>query len=276
MQRAKPLRHDLHQVNVLERRDKSFGAQQAAYVAVFAALSVVVIMFVPRIPIIGLPGGGITLDAAIAPVYGIVLGPYLGALAALIGGIVVAGTRGWVVFDILTSFSPAVSAMVAGMLTRNGSEFGGRNAGRWIGAASILLILTAGWYMIWVGQRAPLYPVLQIVGLLIVLIFRGRISTLFKSAKRKDVSLAVLLSSYCGLVSDHMLGGLVYILGIGLFIPLDTVEQALKAMGLPSIPALFMYALPISIVERALMSAIATLFGTALILALRSSHMMPK
>jgi uncharacterized membrane protein len=263
-------------VNALERRWRSFGAKQAAYVAVFAALSVVVITFVPRIPIIGLPGGGITLDAAIAPVYGIVLGPYLGALAALIGGIVVAGTKGWVVFNVLTSFSPAASALVAGMLTRRGFGFGKRNAGGWIGAASILVVLTAVWYVTWVGQRAPLYPVLQIAGLLIILLFRGRISTLFESAKRKNVSLAVLLSSYCGLVSDHMLGNLVYILGIGLFIPLEAVEEALKAMGLPSIPALFMFVLPISVVERALMSVIATIFGTALILALRSSRLMPE
>jgi len=263
-------------VNALERRWKSLGARQAAYVAVFAALSVVVITFVPRIPIIGLPGGGITLDAAIAPVYGIVLGPYLGALAALIGGIVVAGTKGWVVFNVLTSFAPAASALVAGMLTRKGLRFGKRNVGGWIGAASILCALTAAWYATWVGQRAPLYPVLQIVGLLIVLLFRGRISTLFESTKRRSVSLAVLLSSYCGLVSDHMLGGLAYILGIGLFIPLEAVEQALTAMGLPSIPALFMFVLPISAVERALMSVVAAIFGTALILALRYSRLLPE
>jgi hypothetical protein len=73
-----------------------------------------------------------------------------------------------------------------------------------------------------------------------------------------------------------MLGGLAYIVGIGWFIPLETVEQTLKAMGLPGIPALFMFVLPISAVERVVMSLVATVFGTALILALRSAHMMPR
>lgn len=263
-------------MNVLEQRPRSFGAKQTAYVAVFAALSVVVIMFVPRIPIIGLPGAGITLDAAIAPVYGMVLGPYLGALAALIGGIVVAGTKGWVVFDVLTSFAPAVSALVSGMLTRSGFGPAKRNSRYWAGAAIVLTGLIAGWYMTWVGQRAPLYPVLQVAGLLIILLFRSRIAALFESRNKKNASVAVLLSSYCGLVSDHMLGGLAYIVGIGWFIPLETVEQALKAMGLPGIPALFMFVLPISAVERVVMSLVATVFGTALILALRSAHMMPR
>jgi len=85
-----------------QRSSGSFGAREAALVAVFAALSVIVIMFLPSIPIIGLAGARITLDAAIAPVYGLVLGPYLGALAALIGGIVVAGYKGWHIFSVLT------------------------------------------------------------------------------------------------------------------------------------------------------------------------------
>ena len=233
-------------------------------------------MFLPGIPIIGLAGARITLDAAIAPVYGLVLGPYLGALAALIGGVVVAGYKGWHIFSVLTSFAPAVSALIAGMLSRRTVAFAGRQVKGWSIAVSVLLILIAGWYLTWVGQEAPLYPVLQWFGVGIVFIFRGRISRLFVSESRRRLSLSVLLSSYCGLISDHMLGNLVFIFGIGWFIPLKTVESMLGAMGLPSIPALFMFVLPISAVERATMSIVAALFGVALILALRSARMMPK
>lgn len=233
-------------------------------------------MFVPGIPIIGLPGARITLDTAIAPVYGLVIGPYLGALAALIGGIVVAGYKGWDMFSVLTSFSPAVSALVAGMLSRRELRFGGSHFRGWVGAALILSILIVGWYLTWVGQRAPLYPILHGIGLLIILGFRDRISMLFESGARKSLTLAVLLSSYCGLISDHMLGNLIFILGVGWFIPLGTVESILEAMGLPSIPALFMFVIPISAVERATMSIVAAVFGTSLILALRSARMMPR
>jgi uncharacterized membrane protein len=260
----------------LARPSISFGARDAALVAVFAALSVVVIMFLPGIPVVGLSGVRITLDAAIAPLYGLVIGPYLGAFAALLGGIVVAGYKGWHIFSVLTSFTPAASALVAGMLARRNIGLGGRHTKGWVGGASILSILIAGWYLTWVGQAAPLYPVLQGASLAIVLVFRERIPTLFESGCRRRLFLAVLLSSYCGLISDHMLGNLIFILGVGWFIPLTTVESMVKTMGLPSIPALFMFVLPFSAVERIAMTLVASLFGTSLIHALRSTPLMPK
>jgi hypothetical protein len=225
-------------------------------------------------PIFGLAGGRITFDAAIAPVYGLVIGPYLGALAALVGGIAVLGYKGWNLFSVLNSFSPAVSALVAGMLCRRNVGFAEGHVKGWVGSAAVLSILIAGWYLTWVGQRAPLYPILQVIGLLIIFTFRDRISTLFESGARRKVSSAILLSSYCGLISDHMLGNLVFISGVGWFIPLETVESILRVMGLPSIPALFMFILPISAVERGTMSLIATIFGAALISSLRSARIL--
>jgi len=44
--------------------------------------------FIPAFPIIGLQGGAITLAAITAPIIGIILGPYLGMLSALLGGTV--------------------------------------------------------------------------------------------------------------------------------------------------------------------------------------------
>lgn len=90
------------------------SARDVAFVAIFAALSAVVIEVFPGIPIVGVSGSSIKFDAVLAPIYGLIIGPYLGFLAALIGGLITAGSP----FSILTSFSPAVSAMVAGFLTQ--------------------------------------------------------------------------------------------------------------------------------------------------------------
>lgn len=253
----------------------SLSARQVSLVAVFAALSVAVIIFLPGIPMIGLPGARITLDASIAPVYGLVIGPYLGALAALLGGIIVAGYKGWPVFAVLTSFSPAISAWVAGMLTRKSVRVAGREVKGWIFAASTVFILIAGWYVTWVGQRAPLYPVIHWTGLAVILALRGKISTLYESGGKRGLSLAIFLSSYCGLISDHMLGNIIFISGLGWFIPLEAVGGILASMGLPDVPALFMFMLPISTVERIVMTVIAMIFGTGLILVLRSSRLKP-
>jgi len=307
-----------------ESQAKSLSAKQASLVAVFAALSVAVIILLPGIPMIGLPGARITLDAAIAPVYGLVIGPYLGALAALLGGIIVAGYKGWPVFAILTSFCPAVSAFVAGMLSRKRVSIMSHSTKGWILAALTVFVLILSWYMTWVGQQAPLYPIIHWAGLVVIVVFRGKISTFMEEgggkrassargfliwrfyrclilmflnlilkflnlilkflklplvklpsarAARGRLSLAVFLSSYCGLIADHMLGNIIFIVGLGLFIPTLAVDSILHSMGLPSIPALFMFMLPISGAERLLMAVIAMIFGAGLITVLRSSRL---
>lgn len=259
----------------MHSKKRYFDAKKASVVAVFAALSVIIIILLPGIPIIGLPGARITLDAAIAPVYGLIIGPYLGPAAALIGGLIVAGYRGWPVFAILTSFAPAISALVAGMLSKNEIKIMRHYISGWKIAALIVFMLTASWYLTWVGHLAPFYPVIHWAGLIIILIFRRKISVMYESKDKKKLSFAIFLSSYCGLISDHMLGNIIFILGIGWFIPLEAVESMLSSINLPSIPELFLFMLPISTLERLLMTVVATLFGTGLITVLRSSRLMP-
>ncbi|MEM3004343.1 MAG: ECF transporter S component, partial [Candidatus Bathyarchaeia archaeon] len=226
------------------------NSRQVSLVAVFAALSVALIMFLPGIPMIGLPGARITLDAAVAPVYGVIIGPHLGGLAALLGGLIVAGFRGWPIFSILTSFCPAVSALVAGALTRRTVGVAGLRVRGWVLGALIVALLIAGWYLTWVGQRALFYPVIHWAGLALILAFRGKVSGLFDDGGKHGLSIAVFIASYCGLIADHMLGNIIFITGLGWFIPLEAVESILHSMNLPGVPALFMFMLPISTVER--------------------------
>ncbi|MGQ9459847.1 MAG: hypothetical protein ACUVRA_01260 [Candidatus Bathyarchaeaceae archaeon] len=301
--------------------------------AVFAALSAIVCRFIPGIPIVGVPEASIKFDAALAPIYGLVIGPYLGFLAALFGGLIVAGSF----FSVLTSFCTAVSALVAGLLVREKCSFRGYTVNGWVLAALVLGLLILGWYGTWVGQQAPLYPVLHLFGLFIILTFRGRIATYFKGDKgdianegrwvvkpyyvmpgilvmfsayiiskpywldlgwtdflpylslplyflggiaivygifgggegKRKVAFAIGLSSYCGIIADHMLGNLIFIGVINIIIPLEIIQEYfLEPLGLPSIPSLFMYMIPVSAVERFLITAIATIFGIGLILAL--------
>jgi len=296
------------------------SARDVAYVAIFAALSVVVIKVIPGFPIVGLSGSQIKFDAALAPIYGLIMGPYLGFLAALIGGIVLANS--W--FSVLTSFSPAVSALVAGFLTQRKYRSSSSSFPGWTTAAIILGLLISGWYATWVGQQALLYPILHISALLAVFVVRGRIATSFKREEKTQKEwnvkpnyilggiivmvfayilpkpylsgieilpylslplyflggvlilhgifggeegkgnfvVAVCLASYCGIIADHMVGNLAFISLINIVFPLET---------LPDVPTLFMTVLPISVVERLVFTAIATVFGVGLVLAVRRS-----
>lgn len=301
--------------------------------AIFAAFSATVIKMLPGIPIVGVPGANIKFDAAIAPVYGLIIGPYLGFLAALIGGLITAGSP----FDILTSFSPAFAALVAGFLTQKNL---GNNEGKikgWMAAAFVLTMLILGWYLTGVGQRAPFYPVLHVAGLALILVTRGWTADKFKEAKdegnsrqvkpyhllggivvmvlaymftkpyssdvwilpylslpmflfggiaivyslfglgRSLFALAVSVATYCGIIADHMLGNLVFISVIDILIPLSVVEEYfLQPLGLPDIPSLFMYMIPVSAIERILFTVVATIVGVGLILALKRANLLTR
>ena len=309
------------------------STRDVAFMAVFAALSAIVCKLVPGIPIVGVPEASIKFDAALAPIYGLVIGPYLGFVAALFGGLIAAGSF----YSVLTSFCTAVSALVAGLLVRKNSSFRGYSLRGWVLAALVLGLLILGWYGTWVGQQAPLYPVLHLFGLFIILVFRGRIATYFKEGGvgnernwmvkplyilsgilvifsayvisksywldigwteflpylplplyflggiailygifgggegRGKIVLAVGLSSYCGIIADHMLGNIIFISAVDILnlIRLEDIQEYfLEPLGLPDIPSLFMYMIPISAVERFLITAIATIIGVGLILVL--------
>lgn len=310
------------------------STKDVAFVAIFASLSVVVIRLVPGIPIIGVSDASIKFDAALAPIYGLVVGPYLGFLAALIAGLITAGSP----FSVLTSFAPAVSALVAGLLTQKYYRNWESKMKGWMLAAIVLGILVLGWYTSWVGQRALLYPLLHLGGLFAIIITRGWTAKSFKEGKiqREErwqtkpyyilfgiliivvgyiftrpylsevlilpyLSLpfclfggiailygifgkgkgqfvsAICLASYCGIIADHMLGNLIFIHTIDVFIPLQIVEEFfLQPYGLPDVPSLFMYMIPVSFIERIIFTAIAAILGVGLILALWKANLFPR
>lgn len=300
------------------------SAKNVALLAIFAALSFIIGKFIPGIPIVGVPDASIKFDAATAPIYGMIIGPYLGFLAALIGGLIAAGSP----FTVLTSFCTAISAMVAGFLTLDRISKNSQIRG-WFPSALILVGLIAGWYATWVGQKAPLYPVLHFAGLFAILITRGwaaksfneigvrkedwkfkpasilsgiilfalgymftkpfmnealplnylslplciiaAILTLFGifGAGRFSFISSVVLASYCGIIADHMLGNLIFIGTIDILIPLSIVEKYfLNPLGLPDVPSLFMYMIPVSAIERVVLTIIATIVGVGLLLGL--------
>ncbi len=309
------------------------SAQDVAFMAIFAAFSAILIKILPGIPIVGVPSANIKFDAAIAPLYGLIIGPYLGFLAALIGGLITAGSP----FDILTSFAPAVSALVAGFLTQKNL---GNNDGKikgWMMALAILGLLILGWYFTGIGQKASFYPVLHIGGLILILATRDWTAKKFKEEKidttswqvkpyllligiiilvvaymftrpystdfwilpylslptfliggiiiiysllglgKSSFALAISVATYCGIIADHMLGNLIFISVIDIFIPLSVVEEYfLKPLGLPDIPSLFMYMIPVSAIERMLFTVVATIIGVGLVLALRKANLLAR
>ncbi len=304
------------------------SAREIALTAIFAALSWIVSEFVPGIPIIGASGSSISFDASLAPIYGVIVGPYLGFLAAVIGGLAAAGN----LFTILTSFCTGISAFVAGMLT---TKKVGKIIHGWMFSAAAITILITGWYSTDVGRTAPFYPIPHIAGLLMALIVRGWVANKIVEEKVREKPVkklkteymawgviclllgttcyfvytdvgklfgnmeilgllpfltytmlivgafsiiygffswikpgfvtAIAIACYCGIIADHMLGNLIF-LGM-----MDVVAPALKSAPSEFIAGIFMMVLPISVIERALFTAIATTIAVALLPTLRKA-----
>lgn len=105
-------------------------------VAVFAALYVV-LSILPSFPVLGLPEMEIHLEASIASVFGMLLGPYLGALAAFIGTIAAFFYGGASPFDLPFIFNPAFNALIVGLIFRN----------KWKSAFALFAVVIAAFWL---------------------------------------------------------------------------------------------------------------------------------
>jgi len=245
------------------------SAKQIALASTFAALLIVVSRF-KGFPIIG-GQGSIQLTTLFYPLIGIILGPKLGFLTSLLGNLVSWILPSTTVLGLLLVLPGALASFVSGALTRRA---GGID---WRASVLIMASLNLLWYVTPLGFEAPLYPVLHWAALGIMLLSRGMISEALREGSSKKVTIAVAISSFAATMTDHMSGNIIFISALGLVIPLSTVEEALSTIGLigvtlgiPSMSVtglggLFMAVLPISAIERAIITTGSTIVGVSII-----------
>ena len=94
----------------------SLSTRGIALTACFAALYVIFSFWV-LFPIIGAEGRWINASVVMAPLFGIILGPYLGVLAIAIGGVSVTFFQPTSVFGPLSFVPHAAAAFCSGMIT---------------------------------------------------------------------------------------------------------------------------------------------------------------
>lgn len=94
------------------------SSRNIALIAIFAALYYVLSLVLPALYAIGVPNLQIQLEALIASIFGLILGPFLGMLAALFGVLVT-----WAIPPVAMSplgipflLSPPLNALVVGLI----------------------------------------------------------------------------------------------------------------------------------------------------------------
>jgi len=223
-------------------------SRDIASVAVFAALYAVGSLL-PGFPIIGVEGGSISLTRALEVVYGLLLGPIYGPVAAFLGSFVgKALTGGGVGF--LTTPLAAISAFIAACLGRK-RAFG---LPGWALGAGVLAATIASWYLTTTGLSVPYYPTMHIASLLLVLVLRERIADMVHSKKGKTVTLGVAVTALPSTLAGHILGGVIFI----------------ALLGTPAV--VYVATLPVAVVERSILTLIAAAVGGPLLILVRRAY----
>ncbi|MEM1544567.1 MAG: hypothetical protein QXX24_02820, partial [Candidatus Bathyarchaeia archaeon] len=156
----------------------------------------------------------------------------------------------------------------------------------WKLAAIILIVLNCLWYLSPPGLLVPYYPILHLIALALIFIFRGKILDLINREDKRGVMIGATIVSFSGMMANHMMGNLIFIGSVNWFIQLKGVKDALVNLGfywlksgLPKIDptglgTIFTLTFPVYIVERLIFTAVASLICSSIIYALRKSSII--
>lgn len=203
-------------------------------------------------PIIGAPARFITMATILAPILGILLGPYLGFTTASIGGFIAWTLTQTGAFSFLSFVPGAASAFAAGLLT---------NKKRVICVALYVVFLVPMAFFPVIGPvwLYPFYLWFQLIGLLVLISPASTQAWKFIHDDRADkLTLGVLLVALVSALIGQAAGSLLYEL---FYYPVYPQIDWIAQWGL--LAAIY----PL---ERGIITVLATLIGTPLIRAVQS------
>jgi len=226
------------------------NTKETALSVTFTALYVV-FGFLKISPIIGLSGQAITAAAIIAPIMGILLGPYISTLSTFLGGII--GFS-------LGSFSP--SSLASGIFAALAA--GATHTSKRAISISIylsLLLLLAFFPSIGAAWLFPLVMWFQILGLIILISPLQSIATVYLNATDNSKLLyGLFVTSLTSTLVGQIAGTL-------------TLEALI--FDVSSWKTTWVTITPLYPAERTIIALAATLVGASLLKALRHTNMVP-
>ncbi len=229
-----------------------------ALIAIFSALYSI-LRYIPMGPMIGL-SASFSVSDALAPLYGIILGPYAGGLSVIIGTFTAAAMGKPLVFLGLDFLPAFVNAVAIGFLIKR----------KWIPVALLYAILLGIFVVspyslltVQVGSLAIPFMWMHIVALVVLvspLSFKA-ISNV-KKFRIAYLALSLAVLAFIGTMLQHLTGNLIFQLVLGQPIGGYDVE---KFHGLWN---LIFYAYP---VERIVLVIITVLVGVPLVRSLKKT-----
>ncbi len=228
-------------------RDTALTTSMAA---LYVALS-----YLPGFPVIGVEGATVGILSGVVPVFGFVLGPWLGTSSVFVGGVVRRVLTGASVYSWLLLPATPLSALAAGCLSRRRIGV----ARGWMIAGLVLGGLIIAWYLTWIGQAVWIFPLLHWTGLAVIIIFGEWLALFFQRGEGIELMVCVGLCGFVANMVAQMYGTLVFI-----------GAAEVGVIGISLSPPFFAALVPIFAVERLIFTAITTVVGVPVVLALRT------
>ena len=247
-------------------KGKQQNTRQIAIVATFAVVYFIFRM-IPTFAMVGVSGGTFSLADVIAPLYGIILGPW-GALSVTLGTVLAFAFGRPLIFLGLDFLPGAVDALLVGLLIQ-----GKRLLAVMIYAALFIAFLLNPYTAILIPIVVPFlnlkmfafYPWLHLA-VLIVLIspLSKKAPEWVNEASLKKITLGVLIFAFIGTIAQHLVGGILYELVLGML-----AGQAPETFRLLWNIVFWLYPF-----ERGFIIGLSTVIGVPLVKALRSSGLL--
>jgi hypothetical protein len=234
-----------------------------ALIAIFSALYAV-LRIMQAIPMIGVPGGSFSLSDILAPLYGIILGPYVGGASVILGTFLGMAMGKPVVFLGLDFLPAAVNAIALGFLVRR----------KWapvvvlnvaLLAAFLLHPTTSVFVNIPIGDTTFSLPFawLHIVALIVLISPLGRkAGQWIETLKPAKVTAGLVVAAFIGTMMQHLTGNLLF----------ETVlAQPIGYIATSAYPGIWSTIFLVYPWERLVLIVLAVVVGAPLVRVLKNS-----
>lgn len=226
--------------------------KQTAMLAMFTALYIV-LRFVPFTAIIGTTGGFLSVSDFLAPIYGILLGPYLGGLTVLFGNFAAIGmgrTTSFFGLDFLPDFLAVVST---GFLYQH-------KRSTW----ALVVVLNAALLMIFSLNPLTSFFVFSVpfawmhIAAFVVLVtpLSFTAAKWLQMVDYRKIAFGVAIFAFIGTMIQHLTGNILFEVVLG------QVTSSIPAVAYPGIWTTVFFVYP---VERLILIISAVLVGTPLV-----------
>jgi uncharacterized membrane protein len=229
-----------------------------ATVAIFSALYTV-LRLIPTVPMIGV-SGSFSLSDILAPLYGVLLGSYVGGFSVILGSFLAIGLGRPVTFMFLDFLPATINAVALGLLIKH----------KWMPVVVLYTVLLVAFllhplsiFLVQVGSFSFPFAWMHIVAFIVLLSPLGRKAAQWiETLTTINIAKGLVIMIFIGTMMQHLMGNLLFEVVLG------QILESIPAGAYPGYWTAIFFVYPW---ERLALIAFGVLIGTPLVRVLKKS-----